>query len=91
MFWLSFREIDFVNETVRTIAGDGSKGSDYSGGRKDGSQVGCPEQVIHSIILYFALLRGIADQSYSIIIITYLFYIWFKEIDFAMFLLRTTI
>ncbi|KAI0519561.1 hypothetical protein KFK09_007012 [Dendrobium nobile] len=35
----ALREIDFVNETVRTIAGDGTKGSDYSGGGKGSSQV----------------------------------------------------
>ncbi|XP_020591433.1 NHL repeat-containing protein 2 isoform X2 [Phalaenopsis equestris] len=35
----ALREINFVNETVRTIAGDGTKGSDYSGGGKGGSQV----------------------------------------------------
>lgn len=26
------RVIDFVNETVRTLAGNGTKGSDYEGG-----------------------------------------------------------
>ncbi|XP_078435903.1 haloacid dehalogenase-like hydrolase family protein [Wolffia australiana] len=33
------REVDFVNETVRTIAGNGTKGSDYKGGRVGVSQV----------------------------------------------------
>ncbi|KAM2468598.1 hypothetical protein FF1_010260 [Malus domestica] len=30
----ALREIDFVNETVRTLAGNGTKGSDYRGGGK---------------------------------------------------------
>lgn len=34
-----YREIDFVNETVRTLAGNGSKGSDYRGGDKGTNQV----------------------------------------------------
>ncbi|KAG6555690.1 hypothetical protein Mapa_002927 [Marchantia paleacea] len=33
------REIDFVNEKVRTLAGNGEKGSDYKGGKKGSSQV----------------------------------------------------
>lgn len=33
------REIDFANESVRTLAGNGVKGSDYRGGRKGTSQV----------------------------------------------------
>ncbi|RVW97813.1 Protein suppressor of QUENCHING 1, chloroplastic [Vitis vinifera] len=32
----ALREIDFVNETVQTLAGNGTKGSDYQGGRKRG-------------------------------------------------------
>lgn len=32
------REIDFVNERVETLAGNGTKGSDYQGGRKGTSQ-----------------------------------------------------
>lgn len=32
------REIDFVNETVRTLAGNGTKGSDYRGGGRGSSQ-----------------------------------------------------
>ena len=32
------REIDFVNEKVQTLAGNGTKGSDYQGGDKGGSQ-----------------------------------------------------
>lgn len=32
------REIDFVNERVRTLAGNGTKGSDYQGGRKGTKQ-----------------------------------------------------
>ncbi|KAL2932437.1 Protein SUPPRESSOR OF QUENCHING 1 chloroplastic [Bienertia sinuspersici] len=35
----ALREIDFVNETVRTLAGNGTKGSDYKGGRKGFSQL----------------------------------------------------
>ena len=37
---LVYREINFVNETVRTLAGNGLKGSDYKGGKKGTSQVG---------------------------------------------------
>lgn len=32
------REIDFVNETVRTLAGNGTKGSDYKGGGRGTAQ-----------------------------------------------------
>lgn len=32
------RVIDFVNERVETLAGNGTKGSDYQGGRKGTSQ-----------------------------------------------------
>ncbi|XP_023894808.2 protein SUPPRESSOR OF QUENCHING 1, chloroplastic isoform X2 [Quercus suber] len=35
----ALREIDFVNETVRTLAGNGSKGSDYRGGDKGTNQL----------------------------------------------------
>ncbi|XP_010549436.1 PREDICTED: NHL repeat-containing protein 2 [Tarenaya hassleriana] len=35
----ALREIDFVNETVRTLAGNGTKGSDYKGGGKGNSQL----------------------------------------------------
>lgn len=35
----ALREIDFANESVRTLAGNGVKGSDYRGGRKGTSQV----------------------------------------------------
>ncbi|KFK22541.1 hypothetical protein AALP_AAs68488U000300 [Arabis alpina] len=35
----ALREIDFVNETVRTLAGNGTKGSDYQGGKKGTSQL----------------------------------------------------
>lgn len=35
----ALREIDFVNEMVRTLAGNGTKGSDYKGGRKGTAQV----------------------------------------------------
>ncbi|XP_078159689.1 haloacid dehalogenase-like hydrolase family protein isoform X1 [Carex rostrata] len=35
----ALREIDFVNETVRTLAGNGTKGSDYRGGGQGSSQV----------------------------------------------------
>ncbi|CAM8914721.1 unnamed protein product [Rhodiola kirilowii] len=35
----ALREIDFVNETVRTLAGNGTKGSDYKGGRKGSIQL----------------------------------------------------
>ncbi|KAK1295282.1 hypothetical protein QJS10_CPA16g01676 [Acorus calamus] len=35
----ALREIDFVNETVRTLAGNGSKGSDYYGGGSGMTQV----------------------------------------------------
>lgn len=34
-----FREIDFVKETVRTLAGNGTKGADYRGGKKGSAQV----------------------------------------------------
>jgi len=36
MFW---REIDFANEKVRTLAGNETKGSDYIGGGKGDTQV----------------------------------------------------
>ncbi|KAL5565895.1 hypothetical protein UlMin_029059 [Ulmus minor] len=35
----ALREIDFVNETVRTLAGNGTKGSDYQGGRTGSTQL----------------------------------------------------
>ncbi|KAL1221163.1 Protein SUPPRESSOR OF QUENCHING 1 [Cardamine amara subsp. amara] len=35
----ALREIDFVNETVQTLAGNGTKGSDYQGGRKGTTQL----------------------------------------------------
>lgn len=35
----ALREIDFVNEMVRTLAGNGTKGSDYVGGGKGANQV----------------------------------------------------
>ncbi|KAL4202194.1 hypothetical protein AMTRI_Chr02g219880 [Amborella trichopoda] len=35
----ALREIDFVNEKVRTLAGNGTKGSDYKGGKKGSNQV----------------------------------------------------
>ncbi|KAK4748788.1 hypothetical protein SAY87_015374 [Trapa incisa] len=35
----ALREVDFVNETVRTLAGNGTKGSDYEGGGKGKDQV----------------------------------------------------
>ncbi|KAK4264680.1 hypothetical protein QN277_025822 [Acacia crassicarpa] len=35
----ALREIDFVNEKVRTLAGNGAKGSDYSGGGKGAAQL----------------------------------------------------
>ncbi|CAM0872915.1 unnamed protein product [Alopecurus aequalis] len=35
----ALREIDFVNETVRTLAGNGTKGSDYKGGGRGANQV----------------------------------------------------
>ncbi|XP_038878874.1 protein SUPPRESSOR OF QUENCHING 1, chloroplastic [Benincasa hispida] len=35
----ALREVDFVKETVRTLAGDGTKGSDYQGGREGTSQL----------------------------------------------------
>ncbi|KAM5561005.1 protein SUPPRESSOR OF QUENCHING 1, chloroplastic [Rosa sericea] len=35
----ALREIDFVNETVRTLAGNGTKGSDYRGGGKGSTQL----------------------------------------------------
>ncbi|CAH8381960.1 unnamed protein product [Eruca vesicaria subsp. sativa] len=35
----ALREIDFVNERVQTLAGNGTKGSDYQGGRKGTSQL----------------------------------------------------
>ena len=33
-----FREVDFVNDVVRTLAGNGTKGSDYRGGGKGTNQ-----------------------------------------------------
>ncbi|TYH91789.1 hypothetical protein ES332_A13G137800v1 [Gossypium tomentosum] len=35
----ALREIDFVNEKVQTLAGNGTKGSDYTGGGKGASQL----------------------------------------------------
>ncbi|XP_031266406.1 LOW QUALITY PROTEIN: protein SUPPRESSOR OF QUENCHING 1, chloroplastic-like [Pistacia vera] len=35
----ALREIDFVNEKVQTLAGNGTKGSDYQGGDKGSSQL----------------------------------------------------
>ncbi|XP_015690862.1 protein SUPPRESSOR OF QUENCHING 1, chloroplastic [Oryza brachyantha] len=35
----ALREIDFVNETVKTLAGNGTKGSDYKGGGQGTNQV----------------------------------------------------
>ncbi|XP_034706716.1 protein SUPPRESSOR OF QUENCHING 1, chloroplastic [Vitis riparia] len=35
----ALREIDFVNETVKTLAGNGTKGSDYQGGGKGATQL----------------------------------------------------
>ncbi|KAK2419036.1 bifunctional riboflavin kinase/FMN phosphatase [Trifolium repens] len=35
----ALREIDFANEKVRTLAGNGTKGSDYTGGRKGDTQL----------------------------------------------------
>ncbi|PSS28872.1 NHL repeat-containing protein, partial [Actinidia chinensis var. chinensis] len=35
----ALRVIDFVNEMVRTLAGNGAKGSDYKGGGKDTAQL----------------------------------------------------
>ncbi|XP_050225291.1 protein SUPPRESSOR OF QUENCHING 1, chloroplastic [Mercurialis annua] len=35
----ALREIDFVNEVVRTLAGNGTKGSDYVGGKAGTNQV----------------------------------------------------
>ncbi|KAI3944972.1 hypothetical protein MKW92_051069 [Papaver armeniacum] len=35
----ALREIDFVNELVKTLAGNGTKGSDYKGGRKGTTQL----------------------------------------------------
>ncbi|KAF5739976.1 NHL repeat-containing protein 2 isoform X1 [Tripterygium wilfordii] len=35
----ALREIDFVSETVRTLAGNGTKGSDYEGGAKGTTQL----------------------------------------------------
>lgn len=34
------RVINFVDEMVQTLAGNGIKGSDYKGGKKGNSQVG---------------------------------------------------
>ena len=39
IFFCIKREIDFVNEKVRTLAGNRTKGSDYVGGGKGDSQV----------------------------------------------------
>lgn len=35
----ALREVDFVNEVVQTLAGNGTKGSDYKGGDKGASQL----------------------------------------------------
>lgn len=35
----TLRVVDFVNDTVKTLAGNGNKGSDYSGGRQGTNQV----------------------------------------------------
>lgn len=35
----ALREIDFANEKVRTLAGNGTKGSDYIGGGKGDTQL----------------------------------------------------
>ncbi|XP_050383338.1 protein SUPPRESSOR OF QUENCHING 1, chloroplastic isoform X2 [Argentina anserina] len=35
----ALREIDFINETVRTLAGNGTKGTDYRGGGRGSTQL----------------------------------------------------
>lgn len=35
----ALREVDFVNDKVRTLAGNGTKGSDYRGGRRGAAQL----------------------------------------------------
>ncbi|CDP21535.1 unnamed protein product [Coffea canephora] len=40
----ALRVIDFVNDTVRTLAGNGTKGSDYDGGKTGDAQARCEEQ-----------------------------------------------
>lgn len=37
-YFCFYRVIDFVNESVQTLAGNGTKGSDYKGGGKGTSQ-----------------------------------------------------
>lgn len=44
------REIDFVDETVRTLAGNGTKGSDYKGGEKGTSQARWNQCIIQDFI-----------------------------------------
>lgn len=46
------REIDFVNEKVRTLAGNGTKGSDYSGGGKGAAQVNVIGKILRIIKAY---------------------------------------
>ncbi|KAK7337681.1 hypothetical protein VNO77_18266 [Canavalia gladiata] len=41
----ALREIDFVNEKVRTLAGNGTKGSDYIGGKGDTQVLNSPWDV----------------------------------------------
>lgn len=47
-----FRVIDFVNDTVRTLAGNGTKGSDYDGGGRG------TNQVLHWNIVFYFLQLG---------------------------------
>lgn len=70
----ALREIDFVKETVRTLAGNGTKGADYRGGKKGSAQVlNSPWDVAHDPeagLVYIALagqhqiwLHKIADET----------------------------
>lgn len=47
------REIDFVKESVRTLAGNGTKGSDYKGGGKGTSQARYARELIFDISFLF--------------------------------------
>ncbi|CAJ1869524.1 unnamed protein product, partial [Sphenostylis stenocarpa] len=54
----ALREIDFVDEKVRTLAGNGTKGSDYVGGGKGDTQLDS------SISLFFQLLNSPWDVCF---------------------------
>ncbi|OMP09371.1 hypothetical protein COLO4_05541 [Corchorus olitorius] len=47
----ALREIDFVSEKVRTLAGNGTKGSDYTGGQTGASQARLEKLELHDLFL----------------------------------------